>query len=192
MPHSEIYTLQLHLIRPPYLLYHVLLPSILRFDCLEKIQKLSTLYKVPGIHDDSNWAVTLHMLLSGCHPAAQASGARRAFVARLLAALVEGPLADDSRICAAFLAVECAPAVAEEQARGGDVLPAGGLETARAAAKRVLAVRRDSLALWGAYAELEAKAGNRKVGAPSAGVALKCVGLHPTSRLEPAAACGHL
>ena len=87
----------------------------------------------------------------------------------MLSRLVEGPLSEDPRICAALLAVEAATAAAgNNQTNGGadkgdEANGLEGTERARAAAKRVLAVRRESLALWGAYAQLEAQAGHRKV-----------------------------
>ena len=85
----------------------------------------------------------------------QADEARRAFLSRLLSRLIEGPLSDDTCVCTAFLAVE--------RTCTEDLEEAEGMGRARAAAKRLLAVRRESLPLWAAYAQLEAQAGNRKV-----------------------------
>ena len=71
-------------------------------------------------------------------------------------------MSDDPRLAAAFLQVE-GPAAADSTAAGADAGVAARVERARASAKRVLAVRRESLALWGAYAALEAANGQRKV-----------------------------
>lgn len=89
----------------------------------------------------------------------------------MLRQLVDGPLSDDSLICTAFIAVEgqaALPVLAnEEQAEDGlQALAAAacqeGVARARAAAKSVLARRRESLVLWSAYAQFEARVGNRK------------------------------
>ena len=92
----------------------------------------------------------------------QAHESRRAFLSSLLLRLLEGPLSDDQRLAAAFLQVE-GSAAADSTAAGAEAGAAARLERARASAKQVLAVRRESLALWGAYAALEAANGQRKV-----------------------------
>ncbi len=96
---------------------------------------------------------------------AQASEERRAFLARMLELLLDAAFLDVPRLCAALLAVEAAPVGSPD--RGGP--PPGQTpvwERAAAAAQRLLAGRRESLALWGAYAALQARAGQVKVRYP--------------------------
>ena len=45
----------------------------------------------------------------------QAHESRRAFLARVLSALVQGPMADDVRLCKALLAVEACQALHPQQ-----------------------------------------------------------------------------
>ena len=113
----------------------------------------------------------------------QASTERRAFVARLLAQLLDAapelmPPALLPAVCAALMRVEAAPVAAPGHGGaagggdegGGDAGAAGGgeeplapdLERARAGAKALLAKHRGCLPLWGAYAQLEAAAKQQK------------------------------
>ncbi|KAK9810982.1 hypothetical protein WJX73_003267 [Symbiochloris irregularis] len=116
----------------------------------------------------------------------QADEQRRLFLSRLLQSLVEGPLSDNPHLCSAFLQVEgasAAGALSEGEAETADeaLTHSKGVERARAAAKGVLAKRRESLALWGAYAALEASAGQRKAARKVFDTALASLATRPAS-----------
>eukprot|EP00884_Botryococcus_braunii_P002438 jgi/Botrbrau1/12195/Bobra.0186s0100.2 len=94
----------------------------------------------------------------------QASEGRRAFVARLLTALFEGPCKDDRRLAQALLAVESATtldqatnpdqAIGPDQAAQQAVREAAGLQRGRDAAQALLSRHQASFPLWAAYAAL--------------------------------------
>ena len=104
----------------------------------------------------------------------QQHSSRRDFLARLVEQLLTAgqrlPGAEDWRehLCHALLAVEAAVCEDEragnpEGAPGEASLHGPHVDRARATAKRLLALRREDMELWAAYAQLEAQAGNAKV-----------------------------
>ena len=111
---------------------------------------------------------------SAAAPWFQQHSSRRDFLARLveqlLAAGQQLPGAGDWRghLCHALLAVEAA-VCQDESAGNPEGAPLGAPlrgphpERARGTAKRLLALRREDMDLWAAYAQLEAQAGNVKV-----------------------------
>ena len=104
---------------------------------------------------------------------AQAGEERRAFLARALQLLLDAAFPDDARLAGALLAVEAA----RVGGSGGDAGQGAGPGAAQrpdwgraaAAAQQLLAARRGSLALWGAFAGLQAAAGQLKARASRAG-----------------------
>ena len=103
----------------------------------------------------------------------QAGEERRAFLARALQLLLDAAFPDDARLAGALLAVEAARVggAGQDAAQGAGPDPAQRPDWGRAAAaaQRLLAERRGSLALWGAFAGLQAAAGQLKARASGAG-----------------------
>ncbi len=111
---------------------------------------------------------------SAALPWFQQHSSRRDFLARLLEQLLTAgqrlPGADDWRghLCHALLAVEAAACEDESAgnpkgAPGGAPLQGFHFDRARGTAKRLLALRREDMDLWAAYAQLEVQAGHAKV-----------------------------
>jgi hypothetical protein len=133
-------------------------------------------------------------LLPACPPL-QVHPSRHQFLLRMLAALVQGPCKDWQPLVRPLLLVasqtlspspapwpsaQAAPAVqpeAEAEAAAGQPWVALGWSwgwdwgAGRTLAKQLLSGQRESLVLWGAYAELEGRAGNLKVASPRGGAA---------------------
>ena len=99
----------------------------------------------------------------------QSHPSRQSFLSRLLALLVSGPFPTQQSFCEALLVVEASHAASDSQPSKTEV-PAGRLDVdkARAAAKKLLALQRENLGMWGAYASLESQAGQYKVRLPHA------------------------
>ncbi|KAK9818916.1 hypothetical protein WJX81_005554, partial [Elliptochloris bilobata] len=116
----------------------------------------------------------------------QASEERRGFLARALEALLDATFPDDARLAGVLLAVEAAPVV--DLDRGGPA-PDQSPDWARAggAAQRLLGARRDNLALWGAYAALQARAGQLKAARKVYDTALSALATNAAARTRHAA-----
>ena len=109
-------------------------------------------------------------ILAATQPWFQRDPSRQAFLARTLALLLSGPFPSYQPFCEALLAVEASHVTPDADTapaqQAGDESTSGQMNVSRAreAAKKLLVEQRGNLGMWAAYAGLESRAGQYKVG----------------------------